>query len=55
MVSPGASAQGSLFFPMTPGPRRLTLRSYAGEARLEVTLELKPLAGLHLAPKPAKK
>ena len=55
MVSPGASAQGSLFFPMTPGPRRLTLRRYAGEARLEVTLELKPLAGLHLAPKPAKK
>jgi len=52
-VAPGATTTGSFFFPMTPGPQRLTLKGNAGEAPLELVLELKPLAGLHL--KPAEK
>jgi len=49
-VEPGATVRGSLFFPMTPGPQRLILRGKVGEAPHEVSLGLKPLAGLHLAP-----
>lgn len=41
---------GSLFFPMTPGPQRLTLKGKSGDTPVEITLELKPLAGLHLKP-----
>jgi hypothetical protein len=52
-IAPGATARGSLFFPMTPGPQRLTLKGKSGETPLELVLELKPLAGLHL--KPAEK
>lgn len=52
-VTPGATAAGSFFFPMTPGPQRLILKGKAGEAPFELVLELKPLAGLHL--KPAEK
>lgn len=47
-LAPGATVQGSWFFPMTPGPQRLVLRGQAGEAPLEVVLELKPFAPLHL-------
>jgi hypothetical protein len=47
-VAPGESLTGSLFFPMTPGPQRLTLRGRSGDAALEVVLELAPLRGLHL-------
>ncbi len=53
-VAPGATARGSLFFPMTPGPQRLTLKGKVGDAPLEIVLELKPLAGLHLKPGEAK-
>jgi hypothetical protein len=42
--------EGSFFFPMTPGPQRLVLKGTAGEAPLELGLDLKPLAGLHLKP-----
>ncbi len=52
-VAPGATTEGSFFFPMTPGPQRLVLKGTAGEAPLEIILELKQLAGLHL--KPAEK
>lgn len=41
---------GSFFFPMVPGPQRLIARGRTGEQLLELTLELKPLAHLHLAP-----
>ena len=49
-VGPGATTEGSFFFPMTPGPQRLILKGKAGEAPVELVLELKPLAGLHLNP-----
>jgi hypothetical protein len=51
-VAPGATGSGSLFFPMTPGPQRLIGKGQAGGIPVELVLELKPLAGLHL--KPAK-
>lgn len=49
-IEPGQACTGSFFFPMTPAPRRLVLKCKAGEAALELVLELKPLAGLHLKP-----
>jgi hypothetical protein len=49
-VAPGVTARGSFFFPMAPGPQRLTLKGKAGDSPLELVLELKPLAGLHLKP-----
>lgn len=54
VVAPGANVAGSFFFPMTPGPQRLTVRIRAGEqAAEELRLDLKPLAGLHLKSSPA--
>ena len=47
-IAPGANAEGSFFFPMTPGPQRLVVRAHSGDTPLELVLELKPLAGLHL-------
>jgi len=54
-VAPGATKEGSLFFPMTPGPQRLILKGRAGVTPLELGLELKPLAGLHLKAAPEKR
>ncbi|MDQ5981158.1 MAG: hypothetical protein QG602_4136 [Verrucomicrobiota bacterium] len=50
-LPPGASLSGSLFFPVTPGPRRLLLR-FKDETgiRHDLTLDLAPLADLHLKP-----
>ena len=48
IVAPGASVDGSLFFPMTPGPQRLIVKGRSGDAPVELVLELKALAGLHL-------
>jgi hypothetical protein len=49
-IAPGESAQGSFFFPLTPGPQSLVLYvSLDGEMH-EITLPLIPLAGLHLPP-----
>lgn len=53
-VAPGATAEGSFFFPMTPGPQRLIVKGRSGEAPVELVLELKPLAGLHLKPAEAR-
>jgi hypothetical protein len=49
-VAPGSTVSGSLFFPMTPGPQRLVVKGQAGDAPVELGLELKQLAGLHLKP-----
>ena len=49
-LAPGETAAGSVFFPMTPGPQKLYLRGRRGEEPVELALELKPLAGLHLKP-----
>ena len=47
-ISPGSNAEGSLFFPMTPGPQRLVVKGRSGDTPFELVLDLKPLAGLHL-------
>jgi len=49
-LAPNSKVEGSLFFPMTPGPQRLVFRGRSGEAPMQFGLELKPLAGLHLKP-----
>ena len=54
-LEPGQDCTGSFFFPMTPAPQRLVIKGKAGEAPLELVLELKPLAGLHLKPATEKK
>lgn len=54
-MAPGTKMAGSLFFPMAPGPQRLVLIGRAGDAPIELSLDLEPLAGLHLKPKKARK
>lgn len=54
-IEPGQDCTGSLFFPMTPAPQRLVITGAAGETPLELVLELKPLARLHLKPETEKK
>lgn len=49
-VAPGGVAEGSYFFPMTPGPKRLVMKGAEGGKPIEVILDLEPLAGLHLKP-----
>jgi len=49
-VAPGQSVAGSLFFPAAPSPQRLILKGKAGDAPVELVLELKALASLHLKP-----
>lgn len=53
-LAAGATRQGSLFFPAVPQPQRLVLRGKAGEAPLELVLDLKALAGLHVQQPVAK-
>ncbi len=58
VLQPGETKQGSLFFPVSPGPQRMVLRCSAEGAPQNLTLDLAPLAGLHLlkevaAPAPA--
>ena len=50
MLAPGQTAQGSLFFPITPGPRQLSLRVRAAAETFDAIIKLTPLAGLHLTP-----
>lgn len=53
-IPPGQTAQGSLFFRITPGPKRLTLAGRSENEPLDLMLDLAPLAGLHFtAPTPA--
>jgi hypothetical protein len=47
-IAPNQTVQGSLFFPISPGPQRLTLRLRAGPETIEPVVDLSPLAGLHL-------
>jgi hypothetical protein len=49
-LAPGATAQGSFFFPLAPGPQRLIVRGRTRSQTVEVVLDLKPLAGLHRQP-----
>jgi len=56
-LAPGESRRGSLFFPMTVGPRSLRLEWTEGAARKTSDLPLPMLAGMHLKapPVPAAK
>ncbi|MBI5691071.1 MAG: hypothetical protein HZC55_13365 [Verrucomicrobia bacterium] len=45
---PAQITQGSLFFPITPGPRQLVVRCRSGDERFEVLVDLATLAHLHL-------
>jgi hypothetical protein len=52
-IGVGEPTEGSLFFRLTPSPRQLVLRcSVEGHLQV-VTMDLSPLAGLHLAPRRA--
>ena len=53
-LEPGASVQASAFFPVTPAPRRLTLRYGLASADGALVLELAPFANLHLDPAQAQ-
>ena len=49
---PGQTAEGSLFFRITPSPRELVFRTERAEAKAEVKVNLAPLSGLHVKAKP---
>lgn len=49
-LEPGTERTVSFFFPVAPGPKKLTLRHRSGEAAGELSFDLAPLAGLHLKP-----
>lgn len=49
-LAPMKEAGGSLFFRVSPGPQRLTLQCRAGADTHEVSIDLAPLAALHLRP-----
>lgn len=50
---PGQVVQGSLFFRIAPGPRRLTLQCRVDNEPRNIAIDLAPLAGLHLKSPPA--
>ena len=52
VIAPGRIVQGSLFFRITPGPKRLLLHCRAGDEPRELAFDLAPLAGLHFKTQP---
>lgn len=48
VLVPGQLVQGSLFFRISPGPKRLTLNCRVDDVPREVEIDLTPIAGLHL-------
>ncbi len=53
ILAPGETRTGSLFFPMVPNPRSLSLHWSSGAAAGDASLSLEPLHGLHVkAPAP---
>jgi hypothetical protein len=54
-VQPGQTVQGSLFFRITPGPQRLMLQFTGVDPELDVSVELAPLADLHIDTTPKEK
>lgn len=46
-LAPGTTQTGSLFFRLSPGPRRLVLHYRAGAESQALALDLSPLAALH--------
>ncbi len=49
-LAPGETRTGSLFFPMVPNPRSLSLAWSGGAASGELSIGLESLHGLHMAP-----
>ena len=47
-LPPGGGAEGSLFFPVTPGPQRLVLQCRIDDKMQPLAIDLAPLANLHL-------
>lgn len=52
-LRPGEMRQGSLFFPITPGPQRLELRFRGADFEQTASIDLASLANLHFADAPA--
>ena len=52
-LQPGETRQGSLFFPITPGPQRLQLNFRGDGTAQSLAIDLTPLANLHFAQAPA--
>jgi hypothetical protein len=50
-LGPHETKAGSLFFPMTPGPRQLLLKGNSAGRPLALAISLTPLGQLHLKPK----
>lgn len=51
MLAPRGIIEGSLFFRVSPGPKRLTLHlREANDTRRELAIDLAPLANLHFKP-----
>jgi hypothetical protein len=48
IVPAGQIVQGSFFFPITPGPKRLILQCQVGEEALDIDFDLSLLADLHI-------
>ena len=48
IIPAGQSVQGSLFFPITPGPKYLILKCRMGEDIYDVEFDLSPLKALHI-------
>ena len=53
-IPPGQVTQGSLFFRITPGPKRLTLLFSGHEADFDVSVDLAPLSDLHIDRNPGE-
>jgi hypothetical protein len=51
-IRPGQTVEGSLFFRITAGPKRLNLLFSGNDPGFELPIELTPLLGLHLEQKP---
>lgn len=49
-LAPGASANGSFFFRLSPGPRHLTVRGRSDRNRCDLSVDLTSLSALHLKP-----
>jgi hypothetical protein len=52
VIEPGQTLQGSLFFRISPGPRKLTLLVEQAGTYRKVTIDLASLSGLHLKTRP---
>ena len=48
MLVPGQLVQGSLFFRISPGPKRLTLKCRVDDEPRDVVIDLAPLSGMHM-------